>query len=131
MDQPDCGRPAGAAGKACFAPGGTRPAWGWRILRTQGACGIRAPGQREAGGRTLGAGLGPVAGAVGSNSGKRRYESEHAIAIIHKVRRLGNPEFSFDAERRADIVESSICLDLSQGNSLKVDESTSFHACQK
>jgi hypothetical protein len=71
------------------------------------------------------------AGAVGSKSKKRGHEGEHAIAIILKVGREGSREFSVDSEMRADIVESSVCPCSRQRNSLKVDESTSFHACQK
>jgi hypothetical protein len=57
---------------------------------------------------------GPVGGARDPRSEKRGQESEHAIAIIPGVRRAGNSGFSFDRERWTDIVESSICLDLSQ-----------------
>jgi hypothetical protein len=41
---------------------------------------------------------------------------------------MGKREFHFDGERRADIVDSLVWLELRPKNLLMVGESTSFHA---
>jgi hypothetical protein len=45
-----------------------------------------------------------------------------------RVEREGKVKFTVDSKRGADIVESPVCPDSREKNSLKIGESTSFHA---